>query len=221
MVASMDVRRTLPCLIFLVGLHVSSAVSQRDFRSFVRRVATAYHTDWRQHFLVQRPFARNRFKLTTSVTYYNSSDFIYPMILSVGSCLVHRNLRVARDRFNGSLIYIDILNMEYHQLPSDWAKENRETARVACRQILAHLRRGQSFDDRTIEKISESVHDAWMQRNGHRTAMQLMVPYEHLSEDEKGKDRRAVLLACRLFNQLRLDVTFKTSPIRFNELRRE
>ena len=54
-----------------------------------------------------------------------------------------------------------------------------------------------------------------------REMTELMVPYEHLSEDEKGKDRRAVLIACRLFNQLRLDVTFKTSPIHFTELVRE
>lgn len=205
--------RTLMYLLLIFIDYVQSVAVDENFRYFVEQVATVYHSNWRENFLRKHPHTRNRFKLTTTPKAYNQSDFLYPMILTVGSCLVHRNLKVAQSRSNRSLIYVDILNMEYHELPSDWAAENRATARVACRLILKNVREERSFNRALIEHMSRRIHFQWMKRNAHRTSQDLLVPYRQLSEHEKDKDRRAILVACRLFNQLHLHERFHTSRI--------
>ena len=204
---------TLLLLLFFSINHVELISLKEYFRLYVQTVASTFHENWRQHFLSEHPFVRNRFKLTQDGLHYNSSDFIYPMILTVGSCLVHRNLKVARDRFNSSITYVDILNMKYEELPNDWAYENRATARVACRQILRGLRQKRVFNEDFIETISEIVHIQWIRRNQHRVIEQLTVPYQNLPDVEKDKDRRAILIACRLFNELQLYRQFRTTPI--------
>jgi hypothetical protein len=190
---------------------------KKQFQIFVRKVASAFHRNWRRHFLSENPYVKNRFKLTHNGTHYNSSDFIYPMILTVGSCLVHRNLKVARDRYNSSIIYVDILNMDYDELPDDWASENRATARLACTLTVRGVRQKRLFDRNFIEKMSKKIHDAWIKRNKHRTVEEFLLPYANLPEIEKDKDRRAILIACRLFNELHLYQYFKTTPIHLIE----
>jgi len=202
-------------VILLCGNNVELTLFKNSFQFYVENVASTYHSNWRENFLVKNPFVKNRFKLTKGITHYNSSDFIYPMILTVGLCLVHRNLKVARARYNSSLIYVDILNMEYNELPSDWAHENRATAQVACKYVLQGLRRKQLFKQSLIEEISDIVHIQWMKRNAEYAPKELMVPYVNLTEIEKDKDRKAVFLACRLFNELYLYHRFNTTPILF------
>lgn len=201
--------------ILLFGRDAESSSFKNNFQFFVKSVATVYHANWRQSFLTQNPHAKNRFKLTTAITHYNPSDFQYPMILTVGSCVVHRNLKVARSRFNTSQIYVDILNMNYDELPSDWAYENRATARVACKQILKSLRQKRLFNQNLIEEMSEIIHNEWMKRNQHRSEKHLMVPYANLSSSEKEKDRKVVLVACQLFNEHYFYYRFNTTPIPF------
>jgi hypothetical protein len=204
-------------LVLLSIRNVELTLFQEQFRIFVNNVASVFHSNWRQHFLSEHPFVKNRFKLTRYGSHYNSSDFIYPMILTVGSCLVHRNLKVARDRYNSSITYVDILNMNYDELPDDWAYENRATARVACRYVLQGVRQKRLFNRNFIEKISEKIHIAWIKRNKHRTTEDLTLSYANLPEVEKDKDRRAVLIACLLFNELHLYHHFKTNPIHLIE----
>ena len=207
---------TLMYIILLFSINIESTLFRNSFRSFVKSVATIFHENWRENFLAIHPYAKHRFKLTKSITHYNSSDFIYPMILTVGLCLVHRNLKVARDKYNSSIIYVDILNMEFNELPSDWAYENRATARVACKQIFQNVRKKHLFNQNLIEEMSEKIHDEWIKRNVHQLSQQhLMIPYGNLTEIEKSKDRRAILIACRLFNQLHLYRRFKIAPIYF------
>jgi hypothetical protein len=206
--------------IFLLLLAIKNAeliLFKSQFKIFVTKVASSFHANWRRHFLSENPFVRNRFKLTHNGSHYNSSDFIYPMILTVGSCLVHRNLKVARARYNSSITYVDILNMIYDELPDDWAYENRATAQVACRQVLRSIRQKRLFNRNLIEKISENIHNKWIKRNVHRTAKELIIPYTNLPEIEKDKDRRALLIACRLFNELHLYHHFRTNPIHLIE----
>jgi hypothetical protein len=206
--------------IFLLLLAIKNAeliLFKSQFKIFVTKVASAFHENWRRHFVSENPFVRNRFKLTHNGSHYNSSDFIYPMILTVGSCLVHRNLKVARARYNSSITYVDILNMIYDELPDDWAYENRATAQVACRQVLRSIRQKRLFNRNLIEKISENIHNKWIKRNVHRTAKELIIPYTNLPEIEKDKDRRALLIACRLFNELHLFQYFRTNPIHLIE----
>ncbi|CAF3680681.1 unnamed protein product [Rotaria socialis] len=207
---------TLMHVILIFGNDVEATSLKNHFQSFIKTVATVYHSNWRQNFLAKNPFVKNRFKLTNTVTHYNSSDFQYPMILTVGSCLVHRNLKVARARYNLSQIYVDILNMNYDELPSDWAYENRATARVACKRVLRRVRRKGLFDENFIEETSEIVHIEWMKRNVHRSQQELMVPYVNLTDVEKDKDRQAVLIACRLYNDHYLYYIFNTTPIHFS-----
>ena len=214
--------RTLLTYIFLLFLlhsitNVELILFKEQFGIFVKNVASTFHDNWRRHFLGEHPHDKNRFKLTHYGSHYNSSDFIYPMILTVGSCFVHRNLKVARNRYNSSITYIDILNMNFDELPDDWAHENRATARVACTQVLYGIRRKRIFSGHYIERISAIVHNAWIKRNYHRAKKELLVPYENLSEHEKEKDRRAILIACRLFNKLHLYLYFQTSPIYLHE----
>jgi hypothetical protein len=177
-------------VILLCGNNVELTLFKNSFQFYVENVASTYHSNWRE-------------------------NFIYPMILTVGLCLVHRNLKVARARYNSSLIYVDILNMEYNELPSDWAHENRATAQVACKYVLQGLRRKRLFKQSLIEEISDIVHIQWMKRNAEYAPKELMVPYVNLTEIEKDKDRKAVFLACRLFNELYLYHRFNTTPILF------
>lgn len=203
-------------LIFLIR-NVELSLPKNQFQIFVQKVASEIHESWRQHYLSENPHVKNRFKLTINGTHYNSSDFIYPMILTVGSCLVHRNLKVARNRYNSSLIYVDILNMNYDELPDDWAYENRASARFACTLIIRSIRQKHLFDGNFIEHLSNKVHQAWIQRNKHRTSDEFLIPYMALPEIEKDKDRRPILIACRLFNELHLYRYFKTTPIHLIE----
>jgi hypothetical protein len=200
-------------LLLLSITNVELILFEEQFRIFVQNVASTFHNNWRRHFLIENPHVKNRFKLTHNGSHYNSSDFIYPMILTVGSCLVHRNLKVARDRYNSSIIYVDILNMNYEELPDDWAYENRATARVACLLVTRGVIRKRLFNRNFIEKISKIIHSAWIKRNKHRTVKELILPYENLPDVEKDKDRRAILIACRVFNELHLYDYFKTNPI--------
>ncbi len=206
---------TLIYVILLFGNNVELTLLKDHFRFFVQSVATIFHSDWRENFLLKHPFDKNRFKLTRYGNHYNSSDFLYPMILTVGSCLVHRNLKVARDRYNSSLIYVDILNMEYNELPLDWIEENRLTARIACKYILRSLRRKRLFNQNLIEEISNIIHIQWMKRNKDYSNKELFVPYANLNEIEKDKDRKAVFIACRIFNERFLFQRFNTTPIHF------
>ncbi|CAF0941445.1 unnamed protein product [Adineta steineri] len=205
-------------LLYLSNTNTELIGLKKQFKLFVKNVASTFHENWRRHYLSEHPHTRNRFKLTQNGSHYNSSDFIYPMILTVGSCLVHRNLKVARARFNSSITYVDILNMNYDELPVDWAYENRATAQVACRQVLQSIRQKLLFNRDLVEKISKKIHNAWIKRNAHRTAKELLSPYENLPEVEKDKDRRAFVIACRLFNELHLYHYFKTTPIHLNDI---
>lgn len=201
-------------VVLLCCAGVDSILSKALFKTFVRKVASTFHENWRAHFLSEHPHTRNRFKLTRHGSHYNATDFIYPMILTVGSCLVHRNLKVARARFNASIIYVDILNMAYDELPEDWVQENRATAQVACRQVLRGLRQKRAFDRTLVEQVAERIHKAWLTRNAYRSTPDMLAPYADLPESEKDKDRRAFLIACRLFNELHLYNQTHTSPIR-------
>ena len=206
-------------VILLFGNNVGLILFKDHFRYFVQSVATIFHSDWREEFLVKNPTVKNRFKSTSYGQNYNSSDFIYPMIISVNqhfiSCLVHRNLKVAQNRLNSSIIYVDILNMDYKELPKDWANDNRATAQIACKSILRGLRRKRLFNQNFIEQVSEIIHIEWAKRNQYHASKELLLPYANLTETEKDKDRKAVLIACRVFNEQFLFDKFNTTPIHF------
>lgn len=202
-------------IIILFGINVKLSLLKDNYEYFIENVASIFHKDWRDNFLLKNPYVKNRFKLTKYGKNYNLSDFIYPMNLTVGLCFVHRNLKIAHNHFNSSIIYVDILNMKYNELPSDWSDENRATAKIACKYIIQGLRNKRLFNQNYIEEISNIIHIKWMIRNNNTSQKELMIPYEHLPELEKDKDRRAVLVACRIYNQHILFRIFNTTPIHF------
>jgi hypothetical protein len=54
-----------------------------------------------------------------------------------------------------------------------------------------------------------------MKRNKDYSNKELFVPYANLNEIEKNKDRKAVFIACRIFNERFLFQRFNTTPIHF------
>lgn len=206
-------------LILLCGQNVQMMFFRDHFRFFVQNVATIFHSEWKKDYLHQHPHTRHRFKSTHQYQIINQTDFVYPMIISIDkqfiSCLVHRNLKIAQNRFNRSLIYVDILNMDYRELPRDRAEDNRITARVACRHVWINHREKRSFNQDLIDHISDKVHIRWMRRNRHTNDKHLLVPFQFLTEDEKNKDRKAVFVACRVFNDQFFFKRFNTTPIQF------
>ena len=206
-------------VILFYGKTVEMILFKDHFRLFVQSVATIFHSDWRKDYLRQHPHTKHRFKLTHDYQYFNQTDFIYPMIIPINkqfiSCLVHRNLKIAQNRFNASLIYVDILNMDYRELPKDRAEDNRITARIACKHVWKNHRQKHSFNQYLIEQISDRIHVQWMRRNRHTDEKHLLVPYQFLSEIEKNKDRKAIFIACRVFNEQFFFKRFNTTPIHF------
>ena len=204
-------------VILLFGQNLSMILFRDDFRLFVQSVATIFHSDWQNDFLRQNPLTKHRFKPTNDVQDYNQSDFIYPMIIYIDadyrSCLVHRNLKIARNRFNSSLIYVDILNLNYTQLPRDRAEDNRITARIACKHVLQNIRRKEIFNENLVELIAEKIHRRWIQRNNSTNRKHLLVPYRYLPQIEKDKDRKAVFIACRIYNEQFFFERFNTTPV--------
>lgn len=83
----------------------------------------------------------------------------------------------------------DIANLHYRDLPEQFQRENHEAAKGAVGAVLDALQRGETIDDSFVEKISDTVHQQWMERNGSWAPQEQMVPYVDLPEVEKEKDR--------------------------------
>jgi hypothetical protein len=95
---------------------------------------------------------------------------------------------------------LDIANTPYTELPSDWQKENKESAEVSLREVyeIAFYGQGQyggrdflSFDH-FVEWVSAEVHKEWLYRNQAWAPPEQNLPYDQLSEEEKDKDRAIV-----------------------------
>ncbi|MEQ4723234.1 hypothetical protein [Nonomuraea sp. B19D2] len=88
---------------------------------------------------------------------------------------------------------VDIANTRYRNLPTDWQRENRESARIGLQ--LVDEARASGVDVRTerfMEEASSVVHDKWLVRNRNWASEEQRRPYELLSEAEKEKDRDVI-----------------------------
>jgi len=94
---------------------------------------------------------------------------------------------------------VDIANTPYSDLPSEWQKENKDSATVAVSGVARVLEEGGALDQDRIEEIAARVHAAWVERNGDWAPDELKLPYEQLPEAEKAKDRNFVLDAIRAY----------------------
>lgn len=95
---------------------------------------------------------------------------------------------------------VDIANLSFAELPSDWQYENLEAAKVAIEQVYAPVKEGKEITSEMIEKMSETVHVEWLKRNDwvfnpDYGDPNLAKPYAELVESEKAKDRIQILQA--------------------------
>lgn len=89
---------------------------------------------------------------------------------------------------------VDIANLSFAELPSDWQYENLEAAKVAVGQVYDVMMGDTPVTKEQIEKMSAVVHEEWLKRNdwvfdpeyGNPDQAK---PYEDLSPEEKAKDR--------------------------------
>ena len=84
---------------------------------------------------------------------------------------------------------VDIANTSFTNLPADWQEENMKASIVAMGAVIAAYHMGKDLNDAFVEKASEQVHIAWLERNKDWAQEDQKVPYAELSEDEKDKDR--------------------------------
>ena len=90
---------------------------------------------------------------------------------------------------------IVLLNNCHH-----WQYENLEAARVAIELVYDKIISGESFTLNEIEQMAAVIHEEWLKRNDwvfnpEYGNPELAVPYSHLSEVEKAKDRAQILPA--------------------------
>ena len=103
---------------------------------------------------------------------------------------------------------VDIANLSFDELPSNWQFENLEAARVAVGLVFDEVARHGSilYARRRIEEMSARVHDAWLGRNDwvfdpETGKPELARPYEELSDEEKEKDRAQIMQAIEKVNE--------------------
>lgn len=95
---------------------------------------------------------------------------------------------------------VDIANLSFGQLPSNWQYENLEAARVAIEQVWQKLMSFEKITEEMIEEMASNVHEAWLSRNAWVYDKEYgnpdqAKPYEELSEEEKAKDRAQIMQA--------------------------
>lgn len=95
---------------------------------------------------------------------------------------------------------VDIANTSYDDLPADWQAENRASAEVSITEVERAKNSGvvDLDSDDFLDSVSDTVHQAWLERNASWAPAEQNKPYAELSEDEKEKDRAIVKLAIRI-----------------------
>ena len=95
---------------------------------------------------------------------------------------------------------VDIANLSFAELPSDWQFENLEAAKVAINQVYDVMMGDTPVTKEQIEAMSSVVHDEWLKRNSWVFNPQngnpdQAKPYQELSPEEKAKDRDQIKAA--------------------------
>ena len=92
---------------------------------------------------------------------------------------------------------VDIANLSFAELPSDWQFENLEAAKVAINQVYDVMMGDTPVTKEQIEAMSSVVHDEWLKRNSWVFDPEYgnpdqAKPYQELSPEEKAKDRNQI-----------------------------
>ena len=92
---------------------------------------------------------------------------------------------------------VDIANLSFAELTSDWKFENLEAAKVAINQVYDVMMGDTPVTKEQIEAMSSVVHDEWLKRNSWVFDPEYgnpdqAKPYQELSAEEKAKDRNQI-----------------------------
>lgn len=94
---------------------------------------------------------------------------------------------------------VDIANTEFKDLPANWQYENLEAAKVAVNLVFDKVINWEEITSEMIEGMSKTVHEKWLERNWIEWSFENQrVDYDHLSEEEKSKDRIQIELAIKI-----------------------
>ncbi|KAI8643996.1 hypothetical protein BD408DRAFT_430875 [Parasitella parasitica] len=102
---------------------------------------------------------------------------------------------------------VDIQKTKFKDLPSDWQKENLESAENIVYLVLTYEKEfdftkpvdPNSAKNLDIEKLANMVHEAWMSRNEITDwSVNQHKPYDELSAVDKYKDKDCIRVAFKL-----------------------
>ncbi len=103
---------------------------------------------------------------------------------------------------HGGAVEVDIANMPYSELPSDWQYENHASAQVTVDQVADAVSGGTELNAGFVETASAVLHEEWLKRNGAWAPAEQKLPYAELSEAEKEKDRVIIRKGIELYKKL-------------------
>ncbi len=99
---------------------------------------------------------------------------------------------------------VDIANTKFEDLPSNRKYENFEAAKVVVNLVYDSVLAWNEFTQEKIEKMSEIVHEKWLERNWIEWSFENQrVDYQDLSEEEKKKDRLQIEIAIQIIKSER------------------
>lgn len=126
--------------------------------------------------------------------------FQAPNSLDARKIHTHNWNDVLRKNENGN-IEIDIANVNYDNLPSDWQKENKDAANV----VMEKLRGRYDLSYLEMREAASHVHDEWLKRSSNSWAKggELDVPFDELSYEEQRKDMVQVELGMKVNREVR------------------
>jgi len=111
----------------------------------------------------------------------------------------------------GEIVEVDIANMSFTELPSDWQKDNLEAGKTAAKLTMGAISKDgsigidglMSLTPEKLEELGDAIHEAWMQRTekGDWNAAQF-VPYAELPREEQEKDLAHVRVSMETIKQV-------------------
>jgi len=93
---------------------------------------------------------------------------------------------------------VDLANTDFDALPSDWQKENRESAAFALDEVARALKDGVVLDDAFVESAGARLHQRWASKTAGDILPGQAALFEDLSEEEKEKDRAIIRKAIEI-----------------------
>ena len=87
---------------------------------------------------------------------------------------------------------VDIANLSFAELPSDWQFENLEAAKVAINQVYDVMMGDTPVTKEQIEAMSSVVHDEWLKRNSWVFDPEYGNPDQQIRAQGKRKESHAL-----------------------------